>query len=62
MTGDEKMESDDLIMRDKEKKKRISITIDESLMERTYKMALDEGRSFSSAVNYILRRYFDAKD
>jgi uncharacterized protein (DUF4415 family) len=46
----------------KERKKRISITIDESLMERTYKMALDEGRSFSSAVNYILRRYFDAKD
>lgn len=43
----------------KEKKKRISITIDESLMERTYKMAIEEGRSFSSAVNYILMRYFD---
>ena len=39
-------------------KKKITITLDEELIEKVEKLAEEEDRNLSSQINYILKKYF----
>lgn len=45
-----------------ERRIRRSVTIESKLLDRIYKMVLDEDRNFSACVNLIIKRYFEEHD
>ena len=43
-------------------KSKITITVDEDVLERTQKMADEESRNISNQINKILKDFFEKKE